>query len=365
MNIYKNLSSGDISLQNLADETTHIKDSKKHDIGSLTDLGNEIIRKIKKEPYITKAIANSGESNIAESIILQDLENQGVQFISKVKNNPNGIPMSVSGLVSKGNKGDPYLLTSIGFEKIDGEDWENVEFESEHALVRASINACYILQDIYDKGYLHHDIKPTNLMQGKDGNTYIIDFNSTKKHKDGISKTVSGTPVYQSPERRFPEIFRQFYGGPEALSKTKVTGDIYALAVTIAQTAGIDITPFLLEFPKYIQSTDQEKNRKKYKQYTSAITALIQERLNTFHQSIEDAVVRGEMSGKLGLVLILNTSEDYIKRAQSFSEFAKTLEMVNDAQIADNALFEYISPRHRKKIATTTTKVNPLPMSNE
>ncbi len=365
MNIYKNLSSGDISLQETASETTYTKDSRKHDIGSAKDLAKEIIRKIRHAPYVTKQVANSGVNNIAESIVLQDLENKGVDHISRIKKDDNGLPMSISGLVSIGNKGDPYLLTSLGLEKIDGEDWENVEFESEHALVRASINACYTLQDIYDKGYLHHDIKPTNLMQGKDGNTYIIDFNSAKKHKDGISKTETGTPEYQSPERRFPEIFRQFYGGPEVLLKTKVTGDIYALAVTIAKTAGIDITPFLLEFPKYIQSTDQEENEKKYKLYASAVTALIQERLNTFHQSIEDAVVRREMSGKLGLVLILNTSEDYLKRAQSFGEFAKTLEMVNDAQIADSTLFEYISPRQRKKIATTTTKVNPLPMSNE
>jgi serine/threonine-protein kinase PpkA len=62
----------------------------------------------------------------------------------------------------------------------------------------------FALGDIHEKGILHRDLKPQNLMFRHDGTLAILDF-GIAKHIDAIDKTrhgeVLGTPRYMSPEQ--------------------------------------------------------------------------------------------------------------------------------------------------------------------
>jgi serine/threonine-protein kinase PpkA len=62
----------------------------------------------------------------------------------------------------------------------------------------------YALGDIHEKGILHRDLKPQNLMFREDGTLAILDF-GIAKHIDAIDRTkegeVLGTPRYMSPEQ--------------------------------------------------------------------------------------------------------------------------------------------------------------------
>lgn len=62
----------------------------------------------------------------------------------------------------------------------------------------------FALGDIHEKGILHRDLKPQNLMFRQDGTLAILDF-GIAKHIDAIDRTkegeVLGTPRYMSPEQ--------------------------------------------------------------------------------------------------------------------------------------------------------------------
>lgn len=62
----------------------------------------------------------------------------------------------------------------------------------------------FALGDIHEKGILHRDLKPQNLMFRSDGSLAILDF-GIAKHIDSIDRTghgeILGTPRYMSPEQ--------------------------------------------------------------------------------------------------------------------------------------------------------------------
>ena len=62
----------------------------------------------------------------------------------------------------------------------------------------------FALGDIHEKGILHRDLKPQNLMFRNDGSLAIVDF-GIAKHIDAVDLTghgeILGTPRYMSPEQ--------------------------------------------------------------------------------------------------------------------------------------------------------------------
>ncbi len=84
----------------------------------------------------------------------------------------------------------------------------------------------------HESGIIHHDIKPGNVLLGKDGSIKVTDF--------GISKPISSASqrtdvVFGSPSYLSPEACRGRRMGPE--------GDIFALGVTLYEIL-IGINPF-------------------------------------------------------------------------------------------------------------------------
>jgi eukaryotic-like serine/threonine-protein kinase len=110
----------------------------------------------------------------------------------------------VARIYDHGNSGDNAYLVMEFFEggdlnkRLGGAALDPVE------AMRIFRELMLALGDIHEKGILHRDLKPQNLMFREDGTLAILDF-GIAKHIDAVDKTrqgeVLGTPRYMSPEQ--------------------------------------------------------------------------------------------------------------------------------------------------------------------
>jgi eukaryotic-like serine/threonine-protein kinase len=94
-------------------------------------------------------------------------------------------------------------------ELVDGSDLELIcaagTLDPERA-VKLLLQVCAALQFIHEKGHVHRDVKPTNVLVWQPGNPYetvkLTDFGIARTLADdsGLTKFQPGTPPYQSPE---------------------------------------------------------------------------------------------------------------------------------------------------------------------
>lgn len=83
------------------------------------------------------------------------------------------------------------------------------------------INALYSLKKLHDKGFVHHDIKPQNILIDEKGQVHLIDFGLSQHQQ---YKTQSGTRDFAAPEA--------------FLSHSDMKSDIYSLGLTLLTVAG-------------------------------------------------------------------------------------------------------------------------------
>ena len=129
-----------------------------------------------------------------------------------------------------GRMGEPVMgedFYYIVMQYVDGESLQGrLEREGRldsHEATRIMRDAAEGLAAAHAKGIVHRDVKPGNIMLGKDGSVKVSDFGLAKSQADTASLTITGqvlgTPGYMSPEQARGE-------------KVDRRSDIYSLGVT-------------------------------------------------------------------------------------------------------------------------------------
>ncbi|MBP0000278.1 MAG: protein kinase [Cyanobacteria bacterium SID2] len=103
---------------------------------------------------------------------------------------------------------------------------------SERDIIQLLQEILPVLQFVHDRNVIHRDIKPDNLIRGKNGRLYLVDFGASKlttTNDLNVTGTAIGSAGYAAPE--------------QTLGKATFASDIYSLGVTCVHLL-TDIPPF-------------------------------------------------------------------------------------------------------------------------
>lgn len=206
-----------------------------------SELGREVALKEIQEIY-----ADNPENRarfLLEAEITGGLEHPGIVPVYGLGADKEGRPFYAMRLI----KGDSLMDAIEKFHgKRDsaaptGPAFDSLEFRS---LLRRLIDVCNAMQYAHDRGVLHRDLKPRNIMLGKYGETLIVDWGLAKargKSEENLGtseapliptavsdppETVAGaalgTPAYTSPEQ-----------AEGRLDQIGPASDVYSLGATL------------------------------------------------------------------------------------------------------------------------------------
>ncbi|MCA9579716.1 MAG: serine/threonine protein kinase [Myxococcales bacterium] len=149
-----------------------------------------------KRPHSDAVSAQAQESLVAEARVMGALEH------------PNIVPVHALGCDADG-------LPVLVMKRVDGVAWRELLRDGEHPMweqlggahqrglpfhLHVLASVCNALRLAHDRGVVHRDVKPENVMIGAFGEVYLLDWGIACPISTVTDERVVGTPAYMAPE---------------------------------------------------------------------------------------------------------------------------------------------------------------------
>jgi serine/threonine protein kinase len=119
----------------------------------------------------------------------------------------------------------------------------------------------------HQRGILHRDLKPKNILMDHEGNPYVSDFGLARRLKTHTGMTLTGglvgTPEYMSPEQA------------ESPSRVREATDIYSLGVILYEL--LTHRPTDLHFRTYLQTLKEKRALRQLNDYADWLKSQVYE----------------------------------------------------------------------------------------
>jgi len=210
-----------------------------------------------------------------------------------------------SGTERRGSIDLPYIV----MERIDGAvtfvDWARAPRRTRHEIALRMAEVCDGMQHGHNRGVIHRDLKPTNILIGGDGRPHVIDFGIARllsgdpaEQNETVAGALIGTPAYMSPE--------QFELAPV---ETDARIDIHAIGVILYESL-TGRRPY--DIPRHL--------------YFDA--AQIMRSVNPAMPHLVDSTIPRDLSA----IVMKAMSKDRDRRYASMSEFADDLRAFTESR---------------------------------
>jgi WD40 repeat protein/tRNA A-37 threonylcarbamoyl transferase component Bud32 len=177
----------------------------------------------------------------AEARVTGVLEHPGIVPVYGLGHHADGRPFYAMRLV----KGESFKAAIERFHRADNSaEWSGERALELRGLLRRFVDVCEAVQFAHDRGVLHRDLKPGNVMVGRYGETLVVDWGLAKvigqpeaggfagaggahpritgSGSATLPGSVLGTPAYMSPEQ-----------AEGRLSDLGPASDVYSLGATL------------------------------------------------------------------------------------------------------------------------------------
>jgi serine/threonine-protein kinase len=145
-----------------------------------------------------------------EAKILRDLAHPNVVLLLDVARTASGLPFLV-------------------LENIEGPSLHQVLAKKRALAVEAAlaiaIGICAGLEHVHERGVVHRDVKPSNVLITKNGVVKMIDFGIAQRARTASASDAFGTEGITPSGRMAPEAVKDAFGTPAYMSPEQILGD--------------------------------------------------------------------------------------------------------------------------------------------